>query len=72
MYSIVTTFTAVVFILHVLGDWAKTTRDTMKRHMQMTATANGMVEGDYVVENKILKMICQFLMIIVRIGCFSE
>ncbi len=54
MYSIVSTFTAVVFILHVLGDWAKTTRDTMKRHMQMTATANGMVEGEYVVENKIL------------------
>jgi hypothetical protein len=38
--------------------------------MQMTATANGMVEGDYVVENKSFKMRCQLLMIIVRKSVF--
>jgi hypothetical protein len=38
--------------------------------MQMTTTANGMVEGEHVVENKIFKMISQLLMFIVRKSVF--
>jgi hypothetical protein len=41
-------------ILHVLGERVKTTMDRLKRYMQLIATANGMVEGEYIVVNKIM------------------
>jgi hypothetical protein len=54
----------------VPGGWRKTTWDSMNRHRQMTATANGMVRGEDIVENKNVENDMLIFYVVVRNNCF--